>query len=139
MNLCGIEARVEGEPAGPPTEADLRELLAYAGGDLPADYLEVIQRHDGLMASFGRDDEGYIVFDSCRDTIETNRAHGLGDGAPLLVVGGDGAGKAYAIERASKRWVQTHWDDLPDASHATFFEDLRALLGHILSEADDIA
>ena len=128
--LAGMEVELNGEAASPPSAEDLRALMEYAGVPLPDEYLDAMRRMDGLAAWFGdADDPCYLVLDSCRLAIEGSEAHRLREsGSPLLAVGGDGGGEAFAIDRTTGEWVLVNWVDIGSGKDEFRFPSLRAML-----------
>ena len=136
IELAGIRVRLDGEPKGPPSDEDLRRLLDYAGAPLPPEYLEAMRRMDGLAGWFGDpDDEAYIVLDDCSFLIEVNLANRLKErGSPLLAVGGDGGGEAFAIDLTTQEWVLVNLVDLGSGKHEFRFPNLRAMLDAFIAD-----
>ncbi|GEM_PF-2767779 len=120
-----------GPPAGPPAPEALRRLLEYAGSPLPPEYEAAIRQHDGFECAVGEeDDEAFVVFFSCEEVVTRNEIHGLKErGSPLLAVGGDGAGEAFAIDLTNGEWAIVNWVDIGSGEFELRFPSLRSLLG----------
>ena len=88
---------------------------------------------DWIPRGLGRADRwramAYLVLDSCRGVVETNSAHRVKErGSPLLALGGNGGGEAFAIDLQTGEWVMVNFVDLGSGEHEFRFANLRALL-----------
>lgn len=133
LNLAGIPVRIEYELSGPPADEGLRALIEYAGFDLPPDYFDAMKQEDGFGAWFETEEEdeedAYISFYSCKKTVEINEAIRLEEmGSPLFVVGSDGGGEVFAIDRQTMEWVMANGVELGSGENEYRFRNLRALL-----------
>jgi len=74
--------------------------------DWPDDYVAVISQHNGVEGDIG---EWLLVLRRAEDLVDENR-HAVMDFFPdLVVIGGDGAGEALAIDRRSLEILLVPW------------------------------
>jgi len=136
--LSGVKSytRLRGEPA---PRACLDELADYAGGWLPADYLDVMSRSNGFEGVVGScPDVGWpFRLLPCEEALTATRAYRVREYEPdLFLLGTDGSGTAYLIDTRSHEWVELPFLDFGAVGHSRLerrFDSLRGLLENLAS------
>jgi hypothetical protein len=90
---------------GPTTEASLRTAEALIRFELPGDLRDFLLRSGGGEGWIG---EGYVAIYSPQHLVEAHDGYHVDEFFPgLVLIGSDGGGEAFAIERDSGRYVMT--------------------------------
>jgi hypothetical protein len=94
--------------AGPAILAEAGRALAIAW---PADYAAVLAEHDGVQGDVG---EWLLVLWPAEELVERNTGDHMEFFPGLVLVGGDGAGEALALDRETGEVLLVPWVGGPE-------------------------
>jgi hypothetical protein len=91
-----VDILTEGQLDPPASPEVIRELSVRLGVELPADYVALLQCHNGGEGFIG---DNYIVLWKAEEVPDFNREYEVHEYAPgILLFGSDGAGEGYGFD-----------------------------------------